>query len=163
MAKTPRVKLDKTASSPAGSEKQTFHLDDALGFLFRRLSSFADSVFINATGQSQLTPMQMGALLMVNDFKHLSLRELARRMHVDRSTIQELIKRMENKGLVRSRASTQDRRTYELWLTALGRELLSRYLPCVTTTQELLLKDLKPAESRRFIAYLRKILAQGDY
>ena len=139
------------------------HLDDALGFLFRRLSGYADSVFMTTTEQAQLTPMQMGVLLTVNNFEHLSLRELARRMHVDRSTVQELVTRMQKKGLVRSRTSKVDRRTYELWLTPLGVELLTRYEPCVKATQEHLLKDFKPAERQRLIRDLKNILSQeGD-
>jgi DNA-binding MarR family transcriptional regulator len=84
-------------------------------------------------------------------------------MHVDRSTIQELVTRMQKKGLVRSRTSKVDRRTYELWLTPLGVELLTRYEPCVNTTQEHLLKDFKPTERQRLIRDLKKILSQeGD-
>jgi DNA-binding MarR family transcriptional regulator len=158
----PTNRRPKTENETVQNAQET-HLDDALGFLFRRLSGYADSIFMTTTEQTQLTPMQMGVLLTVNNFEHLSLRELARRMHVDRSTIQELVTRMQKKGLVRSRTSKVDRRTYELWLTPLGVELLTRYEPCVKATQEHLLKDFKPGERQRLIRDLKKILRQeGD-
>jgi DNA-binding MarR family transcriptional regulator len=155
----PTNRRPKTENETVQNAQET-HLDDALGFLFRRLSGYADSIFMTTTEQTQLTPMQMGVLLTVNNFEHLSLRELARRMHVDRSTIQELVTRMQKKGLVRSRTSKVDRRTYELWLTPLGVELLTRYEPCVKATQEHLLKDFKPGERQRLIRDLKKILRQ---
>jgi DNA-binding MarR family transcriptional regulator len=144
----PTNRRPKTENETVQNAQET-HLDDALGFLFRRLSGYADSIFMTTTEQTQL--------------EHLSLRELARRMHVDRSTIQELVTRMQKKGLVRSRTSKVDRRTYELWLTPLGVELLTRYEPCVKATQEHLLKDFKPGERQRLIRDLKKILRQeGD-
>jgi DNA-binding MarR family transcriptional regulator len=153
-----RKRIRATSSSPSATP-----LDDALGFLFRRLSGYADSVFLAVTEQTQLTPMQMGVLLTLNEFEHLSVRELARRMHVDRSTMQELFKRMETKGLIRSRTAKSDRRTYELWLTSRGRALLKRYAPFAAIAQERLLKGFNPDDRKRLILDLKNILSQSSY
>lgn len=141
---------------------QGIALTDALGFLFRRLSSVADAAFLARSDVPDLTPMQMGALLTVERVSHLSVRALAREMLADRSTIQELVKRMVDRGLLDRRVSEQDRRLHELWVTDAGAAVVARNRGIVQDLQDDLLAPLTDAEGATLVALLRKLLAGHD-
>src|SRR3546814_14091243 len=64
--------------------------------------------------------MQMGILLTVHQAGLITLRDLAERMRVDRSTMHEVVKRMVGRDLLSRRVPPNDRRTHELWLGPLG-------------------------------------------
>jgi len=138
---------------------QHVELGDALGFLFRRLSSLADAAFVAKANEPDLTPMQMGVLLTVNRVSHLSLRELAREMHADRSTVQELVKRMTDRGLLDRRVGEQDRRMHELWVTPAGQDLLTRNLRIVDEVQRELLSGFTEEEGEHLVTLLQRLLA----
>lgn len=138
-------------------------LENALGFLFRRLNSLANAIFASMTGQSELTGMQAGVLLMLYQSELISLRELARRMHIDRSTIQEIVNRLVSRGLVGRRVSRDDRRTYELWLTPKGTEVVLEHAFAMSNLQEELLKGVNSERGKVALDVLREILELHGY
>src|SRR3546814_509713 len=111
------------------SKAQSFDLGGALGFLFRRLNSLSNAIFAEVSGQQDLTAMQMGILLKVHQAGLITLRDLAERMRVDRSTMQEVVKRMVGRDLLSRRVPPNDRRTHELWLGPIGGQTLARHFP----------------------------------
>jgi len=160
---TPSFNDDRPANRPrtfvASHQAEHVKLKNALGFLFRRLSSMADAAFIAKAREPDLTPMQMGVLLTVERTSHLSLRDVAREMFADRSTVQELVKRMVERGLLDRQISTADRRQHELSVTPLGAELLDRNHLVVDEVQKQILSVLTPEEGDQLIPLLHKLLA----
>lgn len=140
-----------------------FELDSAFGFLFRRLNSLATALFSEVTGQTEITPMQMGVLLTVRQAGLVSLRDLARKMRVDRSTLQEVVKRMVDRGLLSRRSPANDKRAHELWLAADGIELVKAYFPAVEQLQGRLLEGVPPEEAETTLRCLKFILDHHGY
>lgn len=147
----------------ADRDAKSFQLDDALGFLSRRLNSLASAIFAEASGQTDVTAMQMGVLLTVYQADLISLRELARQMHVDRSTLQELVKRMVNRGLLHRRTPSYDKRTHELWLTAEGIEHVRRYLPAMAQVQVKLFEGISVEDREATLRCVKAMLDHHDY
>lgn len=119
-------------------------MENALGFLFRRLNGLSNLIFTRESGEPDLTPMQAGILLSVCREKVIGLRELARRMYVDRSTMQEVVNRLVKRKLIARRVPKSDRRTYELWVTDEGRDLLLRNVHVMAQLDKHLLSGIDP-------------------
>lgn len=137
---------------------RTLELESAFGFLFRRLNSLANAIFLEDTGQSELTAMQAGILLTIYQHETINLRELARRMYVDRSTVQEIVNRLDARKLVNRRVPESDRRTHELSLTAKGFELVLRHINAMIGLQGRLLEGIDPERAKIAKEVLQQIL-----
>jgi DNA-binding MarR family transcriptional regulator len=144
-------------------DAKRFRLDDALGFLSRRMNSLASAIFTEESDQTDVTAMQMGVLLTVYQADLISLRDLARQMHVDRSTLQELVKRMVNRGLLHRRNPAHDKRTHELWLTAEGIEHVRRYLHAMSRVQVRLFEGISEEDQKVILRVTKAILKHHDY
>src|SRR3546814_7203543 len=70
-------------------------------------------------------------------------------MRVDRSTMQEVVKRMVGRDLLSRRLPPNDRRTHELWLGPNGGQTLARHFHAMGTLQERLLTGLPPEDASR--------------
>jgi MarR family transcriptional regulator, lower aerobic nicotinate degradation pathway regulator len=68
----------------------------------------------------------------------------------DRSTIGDVVKRLENKRLIRRAVSDVDRRTKTLYITPSGRHLLSRVKKAVDAAQDKIVAPLSREERREF-------------
>lgn len=163
--------VSDTATAPVaikGTEEEegrvrAFRHADALGFLARRLNALASAIFFSESGQGELTTMQMGILLTVHKAELISLRELSRTIHVDRSTLQEVVNRLVRRGLIDRRRPATDRRSHELWLTTEGFELLRTHLGAMERIQSRLLEAVDPADAEIAVQVLQTILARHDY
>ena len=103
MARKPA--LSSTASGkPDVAQTESFarsiSLHELPGHLIRRLDSRAASLYETFTGQSDLTPRQFGVLLTLFQAGALPQTELGNRLHLDRSTLGEMLQRMVERKLV---------------------------------------------------------------
>lgn len=135
-----------------------FQLPDAPGFLFRRLDSLATYLFLQASGQSELSPRQFGILLTLYETGALSQGELSDLIHIDRSTLGEIIRRMAAKGLIERRVPAEDRRKLQLSLTPAGRSILHAMFPAAIRTQEQLVAAIPKADRALVLRQLKAIL-----
>ena len=74
---------------------RTLKLDNGLGFLVRLLDTRFKTLYEQLTAQSDITPRQFGVLLTLHQRGTLTLTNLARYIQVDRSTLGEMVSRME--------------------------------------------------------------------
>jgi DNA-binding MarR family transcriptional regulator len=121
---------------------QDFKLSDKPGFLFRRLDTRATLLYQEFTGQTDLTPRQFGVLLTLFQQGRMTQTELSSRVHIDRSTLGEMIQRMVERGLVRRRIPDNDRRTAELWIGPAGKQALLAIVRQAEASQVALLEPL---------------------
>ncbi|HCT14286.1 MAG TPA: transcriptional regulator, partial [Corynebacterium nuruki] len=76
----------------------------------------------------------------------------------DRSTIADMLSRLENQGLVRRTVAAEDRRRRALTLTEQGSELLRATIDRVSEVDHSLLEPLTADEQETLSRLLRKIL-----
>jgi MarR family transcriptional regulator, lower aerobic nicotinate degradation pathway regulator len=76
----------------------------------------------------------------------------------DRSTIGDVVKRLENKRLIRRAISEGDRRTKILYITPSGRHLLSRVKKAVDAAQDKIAAPLSREERREFMRLMHKLV-----
>jgi DNA-binding MarR family transcriptional regulator len=121
-----------------------FRLQEMPGYLLRRLDSQAMALYESFTGQTDLTPRQFGVLLTLFQATSLTLTELGNRLHLDRSTLGEMLQRMVDRGLVERRILERDRRASEVTLTTAGKTALLATVEQALAAQEALLSPLPP-------------------
>jgi DNA-binding MarR family transcriptional regulator len=150
------VAVDK--GKPAPEIARSLKLDHGLGFLTRLLETRAAALYEQLTGQEEITPRQFGAMLTLHQRGTLTLTELATHIHVDRSTLGEMIKRMADRGLIRKESNDADRRSATVTLAKPGEQALLRLVSGAAQLQEVLLAPLPP-EDRAFFMRCMKLVA----
>jgi DNA-binding MarR family transcriptional regulator len=132
------------------------------GHLIRRLQQIAVSVFAQECADHDITPVQYAALVAVRDNPGLDATRIAALVAFDRSTIGNVLERLEGKGLIERRANPDDRRVKILKISRRGARLLDVCEPAVLRAQERMLDPLDADERRLFTTCMRRIIARQD-
>src|SRR5438093_8558354 len=82
--------------------------------------------FLAIASEFDLAPAQLGALKALDPEDPLPMRELAQALACDNSNVTGIVDRLEARGLVERRASTDDRRVKMLVVTEAGKDLRRR-------------------------------------
>jgi len=138
--------------------KDDSRLTDMPGHLIRRLQQIAFALFLDQTKAFDCTPVQYAGLYAVNNNPGIDQTALCNTIALDRSTIGDVLGRLENKGLITRRSGAADRRTKSLHITAAGRRLLADIEPAVEATQRLILAPLKPIQRSAFMRMLKHLV-----
>jgi len=136
-----------------------FSLDEAPGYLLRRLDAAAADMYEQSTGQNDLTPRQFGVLVRLYQLGPMKQSELGTRLNIDRSTLGEMVSRMVDRGLL-NRGEAGSRRSAELSLTRVGEKTLLVMIEPVIASQRKLL-ELLPEEYRALFVKCLKVLADN--
>src|SRR3974390_3238111 len=116
----------------------------APGYLFRRMQQIAVAVFIEECRAFDLTPVQYAALVAIHTHPGIDATRLSAVIAFDRSTLGNVIERLEAKKRIERRPSPEDRRFKLLYLTRTGAALLRDIRPAVDRAQLRMLQPLKP-------------------
>jgi DNA-binding MarR family transcriptional regulator len=127
------------------------------GHLIRRCQQIAVAIFMEETAASNITPPQFAALIALAAHPGIDQRRLADAIAFDRSTIGDLVTRLEARGLL-TRTVGDDRRTKRLELTPAGTELLRTLERTVDRIQERILEPLAPDQREAFVEMLAEVV-----
>jgi DNA-binding MarR family transcriptional regulator len=133
------------------------------GHLIRRLHQQSTQVFQAQTEAAGIgiTSVQFAALDAIAQQPGIDQASLAATIGFDRATIGGVIDRLEHKGLVERVVDAQDRRARQLYLTAIGKQLLLACRPVVEALQADILAPLSRSERAAFLALAKKALGLG--
>ena len=134
-------------------------LDQSPTHLVHRVAQCAGDIFQAQVKDGDLTPRQVAVLTTVAHNEGLSQTGIVERTGIDRSTLAELVRRLEKKGLLERRRKKQDTRTYAVTLTDEGRRVLRTIEPLAKRVDEQILAALPPKGRHDFIATLQSIIA----
>jgi MarR family transcriptional regulator, lower aerobic nicotinate degradation pathway regulator len=133
-------------------------LPDMPGHLIRRLQQIALALFLEQAKSYDFTPVQYAALVAIGNHPGLDQTTLCNAIALDRSTIGDVVGRLEKKGLIRRLNGSSDRRTKSLHITPAGSRLIRDIEPSVEETQRLILAPLKPNERSAFMQMLKRLV-----
>ncbi|MCI3274183.1 MarR family winged helix-turn-helix transcriptional regulator [Streptomyces cylindrosporus] len=105
---------------------------------------------------SGITALQYTALTVLERHDGLSAAQLARDSFVTAQSIADLVRSLENRGLVRRERNPQSRRELLILLTDAGRELLGQYAGPVRELEERMVRDLTAHQTEQFRQALSK-------
>ena len=98
-------------------------IEKSVGFLLAKAYQRACALFKEEFDRYEITPQQFGLLAFLWIEDGLSQTELSARSQIDRTTMGGIIDRLEKEGLVERRIHPEDRRAFQVFLTARGRSL----------------------------------------
>jgi MarR family transcriptional regulator, lower aerobic nicotinate degradation pathway regulator len=130
----------------------------APGYLFRRMQQIAVSIFVEECRDHDLTPVQFAALVAIHTHPGIDATRLSAVIAFDRSTLGNVIERLETKRYVERKPSAEDKRIKLLHLTKSGTALLHDIMPSVGRAQARMLQPLKPADRKTLLALLTQLV-----
>jgi DNA-binding MarR family transcriptional regulator len=107
-----------------------------------------------------LAPKQMGVLWRLEPGAELPMGALAESLYCDASYVTDLVDKLEQRGLIERRSSSEDRRVKLIALTKLGEMTREQALQMLYEPPEEL-TALEPAEAEELARLLNKALAAG--
>jgi MarR family transcriptional regulator, lower aerobic nicotinate degradation pathway regulator len=128
------------------------------GYLFRRMQQIAVSIFVEECRAYDLTPVQFAALVAIHTHPGIDATRLSAVIAFDRSTLGNVIERLETKQYIERKPSPEDKRVKLLYLTRSGAALLRDIMPSVDRAQARLLQPLKPADRKMLLALLTQLV-----
>jgi MarR family transcriptional regulator, lower aerobic nicotinate degradation pathway regulator len=130
----------------------------APGYLFRRMQQIAVALFVEECKAFDLTPVQYAALVAISTHPGIDATRLSAVIAFDRSTLGNVIERLEAKAFIARKPTLEDRRVKLLYLTKAGAALLDDIMPSVDKAQTRMLQPLKPAERKTLLALLTQLV-----
>ena len=107
-----------------------------------------------------LTYTQYIAMMVLWEKKSVTVKELGAVLHLDSGTLTPLLKKMEAKGLLTRRRSTEDERSLIVSLTEQGEALRERAVDIPAKMSKCV--NLEPEEARELYRLLYKLLQQAE-
>jgi MarR family transcriptional regulator, lower aerobic nicotinate degradation pathway regulator len=130
----------------------------APGYLFRRMQQIAVAIFMEECRSFDLTPVQYAALIAIHTHPGIDATRLSAVIAFDRSTLGNVIERLEAKKLIERKPSPDDKRVKLLYLTKSGATLLRDIKHSVDRAQARMLQPLKPADRKALMALLSQLV-----
>lgn len=132
-------------------------LPELLGYQLRRAQLTVFQHFAGTLGDQNVTPGQVGLLVLVSRNPGINQTALARAVGVERSTLGEAIDRLLKRRLLLRKPAPQDRRSYALRLSASGEKFLDDFVPRLLRHEDDVAGDLSPEERKTLIALLGRL------
>lgn len=128
------------------------------GHLIRRAHQISSALFAEECAAFDLTSVQYAALVAIRSNPEVDATRLSGLIAFDRSTLGDVLERIETKGWVRRKPSPSDRRVKLLSLTPAGLELVQQVDAAVNRVQERLLEPLTPKERTVLVRLLARLV-----
>jgi DNA-binding MarR family transcriptional regulator len=142
----------------AANAPRPYRIEDQVGYLLRRAHQRASSIFQTTIGDPNITPTQYSSLVKLHEYTELSQNLLGRLVGMDKATMQGVVRRLRDRGLVDSRPDPGDARRTLLSLTLDGQKLVARLLLNGPAVSRETLKPLSGPEQRQLLGLLSRII-----
>lgn len=139
-----------------------FRLSESPSHLLRRAEQFAAEIFLRAEAPDSITLRQSVLLAAIAEADGASQSNLVSATGVDRSTLAEMMARMEQKGFITRSAAEDDGRAKSVSLTSEGRRRLEGALPAMREVDKALLAALPVNRRGSFKATLLTLAEAAD-
>jgi MarR family transcriptional regulator, lower aerobic nicotinate degradation pathway regulator len=151
------VEPDADSARPA-RPRPPYRLDESVGHLLRRAHQRHAALFQERGAIGGLTSTQFATLLRLAELGTATQNALGRAVALDPATIQGVVARLRDRGLVHAGRDPLDRRTVVLSLNEAGATALADATRQGSQANERLLAPLTAEERRTLIRLLRRLL-----
>jgi MarR family transcriptional regulator, lower aerobic nicotinate degradation pathway regulator len=127
------------------------------GHLIRRAQQISSALFAEECGEFDLTSVQYAALVAIKENPDVDATRLSTLIAFDRSTIGDVLTRLEAKGWAVRHHSGSDKRVKLLRLSPEGAKVLRRVEPAVRRVQKRLLAPLAPDDRLTLVRLLARL------
>ena len=134
------------------------HLDDSPLHLLHQAGQCAGDIFLQRMKDAGITRRQYTILRSVANNEGLNQTDHVLRTGIDRSTLADIVRRMEDKALIRRERQHCDARAYAVYMTEKGHQVLIDAAPAAADVDQKLLAALPVEERENFIRSLNRLV-----
>ena len=150
-------KFVSTSTGPVPSTPQPRRGAGSPAFLLAQVGGHAAARFAERLASLRITPADAGILRIVQATEGISQQALGAELSVAPSRLVTLIDDLEKKGVIERRDSPGDRRSYALYVTSKGRELMKNIGQVARDHQHALCAALTVEEREQLALLLKRI------
>lgn len=132
------------------------------GFLIRRLHQLHCSLFLEETRGHDITPVQYSLMTALGVRGELEQNSLALEIGLERSSVAEVVPRLQRRGLLDRRRSLEDGRVKLIRLTPKGTALLRKMAPAVQRAHDRTLDRLSKPDRDVFLLRLIELVEANN-
>ena len=133
-----------------------------VSFWLKRAAQYSADLYSDRRGKSGLTQRQFTVLEAVFHNEGQSQTTLVKETGIDRSTLADLVNRLETHGYLSRKRSDKDARVNFVSLTEAGRDMLLNAQPQVSLVDQALVEALPERNRKAFIASLQVLSEKLD-
>ena len=137
-------------------------LPEYLGYQVRQAQAAVFRDFARLMKDVGVTPGEFSLLTMLDANPGINQITLARVYQLDKSTLSYAINGLKKRRLIRRMRDRADKRYYTLWLTDVGREVLTRATERVEEQEREMDAVLRPGERVQLLDQLKRIAGAFD-
>lgn len=150
---------DKTEKSDAIDMAE---LPELIGYNLRCAQVAVFQHFSKTIGEVEISPPQYGALVLIDANPGISQSAIASALRFDRSTLVQIIDRLEDRELVVREVSATDRRSHALKLTESGHSLLNDLNNLVNSHEQYMTRNLSADERNTLMELLARVYKKAE-
>ena len=133
-----------------------------VSFLLKRAAQYSADLFAEQIGKTGLTQRQFTLMQTVLENEGASQTTLVKTTGIDRSTLADLVNRLETQGYVRRERSSTDARVNYVYLTDHGRDTVLEVKPVAMLVDEALVESLPAGLRGSFVEALQQLSGKLD-
>jgi DNA-binding MarR family transcriptional regulator len=146
----------------AKSSQEIVPLTSRPGFLIRRLNQIHYAIFFEECKDFNITPVQYGMLTALSVAPGLDQKALGLAVGLDRTNTADVLKRLEERGLVRRKQSEEDGRVKHAFITPEGKKITDGMYSAMLSAQHRLLAPLSDADKKKFLDLLHVLVDSNN-
>ena len=140
----------------------TYDLKKSPSHLLHRAQQIAANESAAALSAAGITLRQFSVLAALSGNDGVSQSDLVNATGIDRSTLADMVARMERSGLIKRVASKTDKRAKVVSLMAKGKKAYEKALPAVEKADEAIFEALPKTKQSALVAGLTDMVAEAD-
>ncbi len=140
-----------------GDNEADYVLTEHIGFLLRRAHQRASLIFKNEFESTSLTPQQFAVLAKLYEVSEVTQNKLGRMVDMDPATLQGVIQRLMQRGLVFRTQDPLHKRRLKMLLTDEGMEMVKSCFDLGKQVSRETLEPLGKTEQNELIRLLKRI------
>jgi DNA-binding MarR family transcriptional regulator len=148
----------KNQAVPAPGHQVPQMIMDRVSFLLNRSAQKIREITEEVLNPYEITGRHVGVMTAIYEKGSFPQNEIGLCMHIDRTTMVDLVDDLEKKGLVERKANPSDRRAYALALTVKGKEILPKVQKLGMEAERQYLSHLQVKEQKELIQILQKLV-----
>lgn len=128
------------------------------GFLIRRLHQIHVGLFLDETREFNITPVQYSLMTALGTHGEMDQNSLSHEIGLERTSVAEVIPRLEAKGLLQRRQGTEDRRVKLVKLSRKGLYLLKKMDENVQRAHDRTIQHIPEEQRALFLLQLIRLV-----
>lgn len=139
------------------TQREMMDFDYTLGFILYKTQAKLQNTLHQQLKEYDITPEQWGMLRCLSENEGVAPTELAEIILKDKPNTTRIAKKLKTKGLVTYQASKLDKRSYLIFITKKGIQLLAQVLPIIMSLKKQAVQGISAEQIEELKSLLNKI------